>query len=490
MSVSFISIKPERIEQIKVVIICIAVSVSIGYGSVRFPKSINMIPVLIFVSLFAFLAVYRFRIALFLTLFMFPLIPRYLGIDLSTSLGYGLPIINVQRVLLGIIYLVWIFRKTITKERILPKTILDKPILVLLLIQLCSVFVATNYLQVSLLKFFSLILEGYLLFYIVVDTIRTKRQVKTVVSVLIISLALVSVIGIVEYFLGQYIFSFVKPVRAALQSAYGVRLTRLGTLRIQSSMGSGRILGMCLILLIPISLLSAAYNKIGLKKILWSIPSIVFLLALYFTKSRICLIGFLASLLVIFPVYKKHIFVVIMATLLILLLSPPFLQNEISRIKVMFSVFNPATYFAYLNNPSEADEMVSAAFSRIRTQKEVINLILQKPILGYGLSWPSKLITTGSDVNWYSDAMLESGVLALVLFLWIVIRVLRCLFNCFKNTEGRYYRFLAIALMGSIIAFLFPLGTGLSTGAFYLFWVLIAIAVIIAKNSFRGKRVV
>jgi len=482
LSTSFIGVKPEKIKQIEVAVIFIVTSILIGYGSVYFSKYIYIIPILIFVCLVACLAIYKFEIALFLTLFMFPLIPRYLGIDLSTLLGYGLPIVNVQRVLLGIIYLVWIFRKTITKEKILPKTILDKPILVLLLIQLCSVFVATNYLRVSFLKFLSLIFEGYLLFYIVVDTIRTKRQVKTVISVLIISLALVSVIGIVEYFLGHYVFSFVKPVRAVLQSAYGVQWTRLGTLRIQSSMGSGRILGMCLILLIPISLLSAAYNKISLKKILWSISSILLLLALYFTKSRICLIGFLVSLLVIFPVYKKYIFVIIMATLLILLLSPFFLQEEISRIKLMFSVFNPTTYFAYLNNPSGADEMVTAAFSRIRTQKAVINLILQKPILGYGLWWPPKLITTGSDVNWYSGIMLESGILVLISFFWIVIRVFRCLFNCFKNTEDRYYRFLAIALMGAISAFLVPLGTGLSTGAFYLFWVLIAIAVRIAKK--------
>ena len=133
MSTSFTNINPEKIQPITVTVISIAILVLIGYTTVYFPtKYLYIILGLIFICLFASLATFKFEIALFITLFMFPLVPRYLGVDL----GSGLPIINVQRILLGTVYLVWIFRKSLTKEKILPKTILDKPLLILVLIQL------------------------------------------------------------------------------------------------------------------------------------------------------------------------------------------------------------------------------------------------------------------------------------------------------------------------------------------------------------------
>jgi O-antigen ligase len=432
----------------------------------------------VIVMLFTITAFARFEYGLLFALFVFILVPRYVGVDP----GYGLPIINAQRIFLGILLIIWLMKKVVLKRKILPKTILDRQIIALLLIQLVSVFSATTYFNASLLKLFQIVFEQYLIYYLIIYTIKSKPQIERLVRTIVLALMVVSIFGIIEYYLGYYIFSFLKPVRSELQSSYGNQFLRFGTLRIMSTMGSGRILGMCLILLIPLSLLFSVKKQNTSHKYFWGVVSIVFIVALYFTKSRASLLGFLVSLVVIYPIYKKYfisgIKVILPIILMFYILNPATLSRETYKLKIMLSsIMNPSQF---IFSETETQELGTAAYSRIRTQMEVFNLVKKRPLRGYGLKWPPEIITTGSDVNWFSGIVLGSGIFTLPAYLWIIIRLIRKLQLHLKRKNDNSTT-LIFGLMGGVIAFQIPLAIGLSSDAFYLLWVIIALSVISLK---------
>lgn len=216
MSISFANIKPEKIKQIKLAIISIVTSVLIGFGIAYFPKYICIIIALTFLCVFIFLATYKFEIALLFTLFMFPLIPQYFGVDL----GHGLPIINMQRILFGMLILGWVLRKAMSRNRF-SKAPLSKLILILFLIQAFSVFTAADK-HVALLALLSYLFEYYLLFYMIFDVIRTKEQIRRVMVVIIVTAGIVGIIGLIEYISGHNFYSVIKPIRE-LSSAISIQ---------------------------------------------------------------------------------------------------------------------------------------------------------------------------------------------------------------------------------------------------------------------------
>lgn len=412
-----------------------------------------------------------------ITFFLFPIIPRYLGVDL----GGGLPIINAQRILLANVYIVWLLKKLISGKPVFQKTAINKALFFLVFIQVLSVFNHPTIFLPSALKLLQLVTEQYLIFYLVVDIVRTKEQLQRLVFTLVISMLVVSLIGIVEYYNGSYLFSFIKPVRQELQSAYDIVYMRLGSVRIQSSLASGRVLGMSILILFPFALLNSFY-KIGTEKIyIWKFASVIFLITIILTKSRISILGIILSLIILYPLYKNHI-AKVLATVFFLLFSlvatsGTAIIQKISLFKVMItSAFNPA---AFIN--TRYDELGVSAYSRIITQLEALALIADKPLLGYGLSWPSSLITTGSDINWFTGVMLESGVITAILFIIIITIMIRSLLKIHRGAANLYYKYFSIAIIGSVVSFCLPLITGLSRDAFYLLYITFAIAEVLNR---------
>lgn len=419
----------------------------------------------------------KFEYFFLTTFFFFPIIPRYLGVDL----GGGLPIINAQRILLANTYIVWMFKKLISGKLPYQKTAINRAIFFLAFVQILSVFNHPTIFLPSALKILQLIMEQYLIFYLVVDIVRTKEQLQRLVFTLVISMLIVSLIGIVEYYSGNYFFSFIKPVREELQSAYNVAWMRLGSLRIQSSLASGRVLGMSILILFPFSLMFSFYETDRVKKFIWSFASIIFFITLMFTKSRASMMGIFLSLIILYPIYKNYFLKFLGAVFFLLFswvaTSGTAIFQKISLFKVMIiSVFNPA---AFVN--TQYDELGISAYSRIATQLEALGLIADRPLLGYGLSWPSSLITTGSDINWFTGVMLESGVISMILFLIIITIVIRSLLKIYRSAATLYYKYFSIAVIGSVVSFCIPLLTGLSRDAFYLLYIAFAVAEILTR---------
>lgn len=481
LSVSFIRIKPEKIEQIKVVVICIVASVSIGYGSVRFSESINIIAVLIFVCLFTFLVMYRFRIALFVTLFMFPLIPRYFGIDL----GHGLPIVNIQRILLGILILGWVLRKAMSRDRF-PKTPLSKLILILFLIQAFSVFIAVDK-RVALLHLFSYLIEYYLVFYMIFDVIRTKEQIKKIMVVIIASAGIVGIIGLTEYISGHNFYSVLTPVREIMSSAISIQ-ERVGVKRVEMSFGHAISSGMYLILVIPISFFFLSCAKPGFRKAIWWVFSLMLLIVLYLTRSRgpwVGLIGAVMWILLIgrrVPKYRKMILIIGLLVCLFLV-QPFFFQAEIHKFRtLMLASLTPSAYL-----DSGQSEATSAIAGRVTALKGAIIAFSKRPIRGYGLKiTPSKITGVRADINYYMQLLLESGIFALLVFGLILLKIFRVLWNCSKKAEEKEDKTLAIALLASLIGLLISLGTVSLFTVFWLFWVLVGIGMRLGVNQLKG----
>jgi len=428
---------------------------------------------------FILLTVINFNLAIYLVIFIFPLLPRYFGIDL----GGNLPVVNIHRILLGFIILFWILRKIINREKIFYNSILMTPILFLCLAQLFSSFFSPSF-RSSMKIFFSFVFEQYLVYFLMFDFIRTKKQVNSVIGILIISGVVISIIGIIEYFTHYNIYSFFEPARAELSSAQLIQ-ERLGFGRIETSFGTSTALGGYLILIIPISLIFMANTKTGFKKALWGISSLLFLLALYFTKARGAFLGFLVSLVIIFPQYRKQTLIGCIV-LFILFTIPEFFPLQGSEIVYFFrSIFAPESFV----KGNIGYEMATSTQGRLEIYKEAVSLFFKKLIFGYGLGQYLELRPKGIDVGYYLCLLLDSGIFALLGFIWLVLRIFRKLVNCYGSEESIENKNLALALLGSVIAFLVPLAAynlG-GRGPFFVWWVLVALGMRLYSNNLQKR---
>jgi hypothetical protein len=473
------SIKFEKIEQNKITIIAIVISVLIGLSSVYFSEYTW---VLFLDSLFILLAIFKFEIALCFTLFVFPLIPRYFGVDL----GHGLPIINVQRILLGSIYLGWIFRKAISGGRF-SKPPLCKLILILFLIQGLSIFRSADK-HAALLSLFYYLFECYLLFYIIFDVIRTKEQIRKVIVVIIIAAGIVGIIGLTEYISGQNLYSSIKPVRELMSSAMNIQ-TREEARRVEVSFGHAISCGMYLILVIPISFFLLACAKSRFMKATMWIFSLILLIVLYLTLSRGPWLGLIVAVMWVLLIVRqdtKYRKMVLMIGLLVCLffMQPFFLQREIHKVKTIIRIsLTPSVYWY-----SGQSEVASSITGRVIALKEAMIAFSKRPIGGYGLACSAPEITgVRADINYYMELLLESGIFALLLFGLILIKIFRVLWNCSKKAKEKEDKMLVTALSASLIGFLVSLGTVSLTTVFWLFWILSGIGMRLGVNQLRGE---
>ncbi|MFA5275717.1 MAG: O-antigen ligase family protein [Candidatus Omnitrophota bacterium] len=321
---------------------------------------------------------------------------------------------------------------------LIPSTKLNKALVVFLLINFLAVIFSTN-LALSSRGFFGKILKFTVIYFMVVETINTDKRRKSFLLVMILSVVLIILDGMVQYFRGvDFLRGYAYArLRASFPTAntFAAWLTLLIPVFLALSMlvkNNGLINKFKKMILLSIFVILMAYLVLSYSRGAW--------LGLIFGFSLFGYCAFRAD-------YFKRKRLFILAGLFIILLVLPFGSLHIGtgesirgRIKSIATVKDQAVLI------------------RLGLWQESLKIIRDYPLIGCGLNNYSVVgpkyknfnLGGGYPHNSYLQMAAETGLLGLFSFLWVVFIFFKTGLCHFKKTKN----YLVLGLLSGILAFL------------------------------------
>lgn len=436
---------------------------AIGTLSVLQPLALVLVAVFL---LYLLLAVTRFDWVLLLTVFTFPLIPQYVGFDFQ-----GLAIINLQRVLIVGLYVAWAVRKIYSGEKIIIRTPLNFALALFLLLRIMGVIFSLDF-GVSLSRYLSQLFTFYLIYYVIIDSVSTRKEIDRILRSLVASGVVASLMGILEFFSKWNVYAYLIPVRQdTLLTALKLQ-SRLGMTRIEGALGHSLAMGMFLALVLPIclgGLVAVPYRK---RKI-WLATGFVVSAAAVLTFSRGTWVG-LAFILVAFTLRYPKQFVPYAA---VILLGAGFGILGLSQRSDVRAFMERTTESA-----KKADIAVSTA-QRFSQMEVGLPIILQRPLTGYGIDQGKRATGLRAVDNYYLTIALESGIPSLLGFAGLMLLLFGRLKKVIQSSPDFEVRNQAFSIFVSLASWAFILAVVSLTQVFFVWWVLAALGMRTALNE-------
>ena len=320
----------------------------------------------------------------------------------------------------GFAFLAWIIKKVISYKlqviSYLPSTELNKPLLVFVLANAAAVIMSVNF-SSSAMPFFSKTLEYLIIFFMVVDTINTKKRIRNVFAVIILSAFFISIDAGAQYFRGV---SFLRG-----HPMYGPRLT--ASFRNPNDFGGWLVIMVFIILGL---FLNRQKGKILLKKIGLTVLFFFLLICLVLTYSRGAWIGFLIGLIIVIG-YK--------------IIRFPWKIKGLSILLII--AFGIGTFFLLPSTMQQRIESVGnvreASPMRLTLWREAWSIIKDFPVFGAGLNTYMEVSSGysapggGQGIYYPHSAYLhmaaEIGLVGLACFLWVLVRFFRLMVRGLKE---------------------------------------------------------
>jgi O-antigen ligase len=367
-------------------------------------------------------------------------------------------VIRADDIFLIVIFLGWLAKMAINKELgLVSATSLSRPVFTYLFI--CLIASGISILQgytrpeVSffyLLKYF----EYFFLFFMVSNSIKSKKEVKMFLLFLILTCIIVT--------------------------AYGWQLHSQGVSRIAAPFdisegggGEANTLAGYLLLMISVIIGLSIYCGSLMQKILllgllgFMVPTFLF------TQSRGAWLGF-------FPMYFSVIILtkkarpVLLVLLLIIVLALPLLSPQSVKDRVTSTFVDGKVYTVF----GKQITFEPSAAARIENWKNIIKKWSKRPFLGYGVTG------VGLVDSQYALVLGETGLIGLLGFIWLMTAIFRAGKRTFNLVRDDWARGLTLGFLAGFIGLLVQ---ALSANIFIIvrvmgpFWFLAALIVVLPR---------
>lgn len=362
---------------------------------------------------------------LYILIFSMLLSPEItIGDTAGTGLGRGVTL-RFEDFLLIIIGISWFARNAVNKELgLFLKTPLNKPIFFYILaciistglgIMMGGVNAKTGTLFV--LKY----IEYFIVYFMIVNHVKSADQIKHLIFCLLLTCFIVSVIGLIQIPGGE-------RVSAPFEGERGEPNTLGGYLLFLGAIAAGLLLKaednrsrhMCIFLILAI------------------IPSFLF------TQSRASYLGLIVAAFII-GLSTRHRLVITGILTATLLLSPLFLPQEV-KDRILHTFSQPEEAGQIRVGDIHLDTSTSA---RVASLKKIMGDWPKRPIFGYGV--------TGYEFldSQYPRVLIETGIIGLIMFLYLLYAVLKLAINHMKKLTSPYFKGLSIGFFAGFVGLLF-----------------------------------
>jgi O-Antigen ligase len=320
----------------------------------------------------------------------------------SAALGRGFTL-RLDDLLLGIITLTWLFRMAVFKNLgFVRRTPMNQPIFWYMLAAAVATTVGALAGRVGIYGFFFVLkyFEYFLLYIMVVNQIHDKDAIHRYTTIMVFTCFIVALLGIAQIPTGQRV-----------------------TAPFEGNIGEPNTLGGYLVLLAGLVLGLFLYEAEQIRR--WRLAGLLLMIVvtLAYTESRSSYLAFLV-MIALFTLLSERKVLLITGGLLALALSPfVFPQTVIDRVAYTFS------------QPKEAGQISvggthidTSTSERLRSWSRTFTEDFPAhPLLGVG-------VTGGRFMDaMYPRVLYETGILGLLLFLWLLQRIWALLMGCYRE---------------------------------------------------------
>ncbi len=343
--------------------------------------------------------------------------------------GGGIPgrevVIRVDDIFLFVIFLGWWAKMAVNKELgVLKSTVLNKPILVYIMICVVSTFfgIMQGYINIKhaffyLLKYF----EYFLLFFMVVNNLRSVSQAKTFIFFMLLTCFFVCAYAWMQIGTGE-------RLSAPFEGAGGEPNTFAGYLLLMIAL----ILGL---------ILYAGSRKTRLLLFaLLGFAAIPFIL----TLSRGGWLAFLPMYLTVVFLNKKYRLLLVTVFIALVILSPYIFPGKVyHRVQETFA---PEKTYKIMG---KTINLAESAAARVDAWKVAFTRLGKKPVFGFG-------VPTGAVVdNQFTRVLGETGILGFLAFIWIIVTVFKAGWRAYTSSLDTFSRGVVLGFIAGLVGVLF-----------------------------------
>ena len=431
-------------------------------------------------------AVSPFLIAIFTALLM----PVWIEWEFAGLLGMKVGLIDVI-IIGGFLGILAFFTKY---QRARFKPYRNTAILIILFILTCLFVFPLNYTGSDIVKFFwGLYKDIYitLIFFLVYLVIKNKKQIETVINLLILSSVIVSIMGLLQSFTRDPLqFIAVGTYKETLESVIEEFFSHGGGYRAFGTLHHPNIFGGFLIwplsICIAIFLLHKDYKYRKYLPVAITIQAFAILLS----YSRGAWLGLFSSMIVLIlysGIYKKGayiliIFAIVFGIILFSLISPQF---DFLPGDIRYRFF------------SMGDLKDPALVPRYERWSHFFNKSLERPLTGHGIVTSDtsldELEYAPTPHNTFLLIAVKWGYIALGVIIAVIIKYAVLASGLYKSSDDAFFKALGLGVFSGLIGLIGVTGM---FSAFWgedqitvLFWFLLAITLSAAclqvKNKFK-----
>lgn len=313
----------------------------------------------------------------------------------------GIPIVltfsrALTEILLVVTIVSWLAIKFLKKTGLKIKKELIIPIFIYWFVNAISIFSSSFPLR-SLEELLN-ITEYMIIALIVMESFCDAKKIEILSKVIIFTAFAISIDGIFQLIIGHDLLRWKTPLEID------------GTPRLTASFNHPNNLGAFLSMTIPIGI-SLIFFKKGQKYILL-LPFILFVIA--WTFSRGAWVSLTISMVVFSILKDRRVGWVMIIVFIIFVFAMP--DPIIHRLKEVFNIKNVTTQ------------------TRFELWESAWQIYIQKPLVGNGLKTFSCLMEKGYVHNCYLQILVETGILGLLSFIYLLITFFSKTLSVAKNT--------------------------------------------------------
>jgi O-antigen ligase len=402
-----------------VAILFFLVALLTGFFITKYPPSTMLLGVL---ALIIFTVSFiNIEWGLYILIFSMLLSPEIMtGETGGASLGRGVTL-RLEDFLLAVIGLSWFARNAVKKDLgLFLKTPLNKAILFYVLACVLSTGfgIMTGRVELKTGCFFVLkYLEYFIVFFMMVNHVRSTDQIKRFVFCLLLTCFIASIIGIFQIPGGG-------RVSAPFEGEIGEPNTFGGYLMFIGMVAAG---------------LLAKTDNSKTKQIL-AVLILCIIPSFLFTQSRTSYLAIVPALMVLGYMTDRRI--IILGVLVVsLMVSPLFLPTAVKN-RIMFTFTQPEEQGQIEFGDLRLDTSTSA---RLVSWKESLEDWPEHPIIGYGVTG-YKFV----DAQ-FPRVLVETGILGFIAFCYLLFSIFKVSLNNLKELKTPYFQGLAIGFFAGFV---------------------------------------
>ncbi|MDB9822741.1 O-antigen ligase family protein [Deltaproteobacteria bacterium] len=366
------------------------------------------------------------EIALYILIFSMLLSPEFIvGATEGASLGRGVTV-RFDDFILIIIGFSWLAKMSIHKELgLFLRTPLNKPIAYYILICLVSTLLGALFGRVQLMTGIFFVLKYFeyvIIYFMVTNLLETRRQARYYLWAMLITCAIVSVIGISQIPLGG-------RVTAPFEGASGEPNTFGGYLVFMISITFG------------LFLTSPSFRN----QLIYSSLIVLFAIPLFYTQSRSSYLAVIPSLLTFLYLSEKRKWVI--AAIALIALSLPYITPDIAKKRISYTFTQGQDRMDVVEiGGVKLDTSTSA---RLTSWKAAARDWNKHPLFGYGVTGYRFV-----DAQ-YVRVITETGFLGLVSFLFLLTTVTKRTYGIFRSAADHFEEGLVIGFLAGFMGLMF-----------------------------------